>query len=237
MYARSYVLFDGDTVNLNSYDRTYNYLEMTEAAIKEQKPDGRRLRGDRNRAAILDQSVRIAGVEGLDGLTFGRVALAAAVPKSTLAALFKDREELQLQTLRYGAEAFADALRRRLRSRSGSLGQLRALCDAWFELLEEDQFPGGCLVTAVSAEYRARPGAIQQLVAEYLEAWQRTLFDAAQEAQKAGGLAPDVDLKQLTFEILAFQGAAHVNAADRRRAGRAIDTLLDRVQRKVSRRA
>jgi AcrR family transcriptional regulator len=210
---------------------------MRQAAIKEQKPDGRRLRGDRNRAAILNHSMRIAGVEGLDGLTFGRVALAAALPKSTLAALFKDREELQLQTLRFGAEAFADALRARLRSRSGSLGRLRALCDAWFELLEEDQFPGGCLVTAVSAEYRARPGAIQQLVAEYQQTWERTLFHAAQEARETGGLAHSVDLKQLTFEILAFQGAAHVNAANRRRAGRAIDSLLDRVQRKAAGRA
>ncbi|MBR0694029.1 TetR family transcriptional regulator C-terminal domain-containing protein [Bradyrhizobium lablabi] len=180
--------------------------------------------------------MHIAGVEGLEGLTFGGVALAAAVPKSTLAALFKDREELQLQTLRFGAEAFADALRGRLRTRSGALGRLRGLCDAWFELLEEDQFPGGCLVTAVSAEYRARPGAVQQLVAGYQEAWRKTLFAAAQEAQKEGSLEPHVDLKQLTFEILAFQGAAHVNAADRRRAGRAIDRLLDRAQRKASRR-
>jgi AcrR family transcriptional regulator len=207
------------------------------AVVKDQKPDGRRIRGDRTRAAILEQAARIAGVEGLEGLTFGRVALAAAVPKSTLAALFKDREELQAQTLRFGADAFAGALRARLRDRPGPLGRLKALCDAWFELLEDKQFPGGCIVTAVSAEYRARPGSIRQLVMEYQETWRKALFSAAQEAQKEGSLDSDVDLKQLVFEILAFQGAAHVNASDRRRAQRAVHMLLERAQRKASRRA
>ena len=210
---------------------------MTEAAIKDQKPDGRRVRGDRTRTAVLEQAALMAGVEGLEGLTFGRVALAAAVPKSTLATLFKDREELQSHTLRFGADAFADALRARLRNRSGPLGRLRALCDAWFGLLEDEQFPGGCIVTAVSAEYRARPGVIQQLVTEYQDAWRKALFSAAQEAQKEGELDSDVDLKQLIFEILAFQGAAHVNASDRRRALRAVHILLDRSQPKSSRRS
>jgi AcrR family transcriptional regulator len=205
---------------------------MTIFTIKGQKPDGRRARGDRTRAGILEHSMRIAGVEGLEGLTFGRVALAAAVPKSTLAALFKDREELQLQTLRFGADAFAEALRARLRNRTGALSRLRALCDAWFELIEDDQFPGGCLVTAVSAEYRARPGAIQQLVSEHQETWRKAILSAAQEAQKEGSLEPQVDLKQLTYEILAFQGSAHVNAPDRRRAARAVHMLLDRAQGK-----
>jgi hypothetical protein len=100
-------------------------------------------------------------------------------------------------------------------------------------LLEDEQFPGGCIVTAVSAEYRARPGAIRQLVTEYQDAWRKALYSAAQEAQKEGGLDPDVDLKQLIFEILAYQAAAHANASDRRRAQRAVHLLLDRSQQKT----
>lgn len=209
---------------------------MTEPAFKDQRLDGRKARGDRTRGAVLEQAVRIAEVEGLEGLTFGRVALAAGVPKSTLAALFKDREELQLQTLRFGAEAFATALKSRVRNRSGALGRLKALCDAWFELIDDEQFPGGCLVTAVSSEYRARPGALQQMVAHYQEAWRKALLFAAQEAQKDGELSPDLDLKQLVFEILAFQGAAHVSVPERKRAQRAVNVALERAQRRSSRR-
>ena len=77
-------------------------------------PDGRRARGDRTRQAVLKHAIEITAAEGLEGLTFGRVAQAAGVPKSTLQVLFKDRESLQLQTLAAAADEFAVGIRERL---------------------------------------------------------------------------------------------------------------------------
>ena len=176
------------------------------------KPDGRRVRGDRTRQAVLDQAVRIASVEGLEGLTFGRVAEAAGVPKSTLQALFKDREALQSQTLSAGAEAFAAGIRARLPKNANAFENLVALCHAWFDLIRDSELPGGCLVTAATTEYRARPGTLQALVAMHRDRWRAALLASAQAAQREGALRDDLDLDQLVFEILAFQGLANASA-------------------------
>lgn len=216
---------------MNLDDRSCNFLPMSATIPRSERPDGRRVRGDRTRAAVLEQAAKIAGIEGLEGITFGRVALVANVPKSTLANLFQDREDLQLQTLRFGADAFAAALRAKMRARRGALGALKALCDAWFQLLEDEEFPGGCIVTAVAGEYRARPGAIQSLVTEYREIWRQALLSATMQAKGEGALAPNADPQQIVFEIVAFQEAAHVRTADRLRAQRAVSALIDRIQR------
>ena len=199
------------------------------------KPDGRRVRGERTRQAVLNQAVRIASVEGLEGLTIGRVAQAAGVPKSTLQALFKDREALQFQTLSAGAEAFAAGIRARLPKNVDAFENLVALCRAWFDLVSDSELPGGCLVTAATAEYRARPGTIQTLVAAHRDRWRAALLASAQAARREGALRDDLDLDQLVFEILAFQGSANVStiepvANELNRARCSVDSLLERAR-------
>ena len=199
------------------------------------KTDGRRLRGERTRQAVLTEAIRIASAEGLEGLTFGRVAQAAGIPKSTLQVLFKDREALQSQTLSAGAEAFADGIRARLPKHVGAFEHLVALCHAWFDLVSDGALPGGCLVTAATAEYRARPGTIQTLVATHRDRWRDVLLTSAHTAQKEGALRDDVDVEQLVFEILAFQGSANVSnpepaLSDLDRARRSVDNLLERAK-------
>jgi AcrR family transcriptional regulator len=211
---------------------------MPTSPTPEIKQDGRRLRGDRTRHTVLAQAVAIALVEGLEGLTFGRVASAAEVPKSTIQALFKDREMLQLQTLDASADAFAANLRARLPEQASATALLKALCDGWFDLAGDGSCPGTCLVTAATTEYRARPGAIHTRVAELRALWQGTLLATAQAAMLEGGLDEQVDPEQLVFEILAFETMANLGAAGSvsssglHLARRSVDALLERARRK-----
>lgn len=206
--------------------------QPTPAALR---PDGRRARGDRTRHTVLKHAMEIAATEGLEGLTFGGIASAAGVPKSTLQVLFKDRETLQLQTLTTAADEFAAGIRERLPADKTAFERLRTLCDAWFDLVSSGVLAGGCPVTAATAEYRARPGAIQTLVGEHRARWRAALTGAVKAAQEEGSLRPDVDPQQVVFEILAFQAAANVNAGDSaapdmRRARRGVHALLDRAR-------
>lgn len=202
--------------------------DLTEKAV-----DGRRARGDRTRQAVLAHAVRIAGCDGLEALSFGRVALAAGAPKSTLQTLFKDREALQIQVLDAGAAAFAEGLRVRLAPAGTPLQRLRALCVAWFDLIEGCETPGGCLVTAAAAEFRCRDGALAEQAAMHQARWRDAVTAAVQAAKDAGELRGDIDVSQLVFEILAFQGAAnlvagHVEAPELAHARRAVESLLAR---------
>ena len=61
-------------------------------------------KGARTRGSILEMAVDIASVEGLEGLSIGRLAAATGMSKSGLFAHFGSKEELQLATIE-GARA------------------------------------------------------------------------------------------------------------------------------------
>src|ERR1035441_3014787 len=67
--------------------------------VEEGPTDGRRARGMRSRAAVLERSVQMASRDGLEGLTIGALATELEVHKSSVFALFGSKEELQLATL------------------------------------------------------------------------------------------------------------------------------------------
>src|SRR5215212_6872170 len=70
--------------------------------------DGRRVRGDNTRRAILRRAMQIASVDGLDGLSLAGLAADLEMSKSGLFAHFGSKEELQLSTLRAARRVFSD---------------------------------------------------------------------------------------------------------------------------------
>lgn len=172
------------------------------------KEDGRRARGNRTRDAALVKAVAVASTEGIEGLTFGRIASLAEMPKATIQEVFSTRESLQIQTLQYGSARFAAAIQARLDGTLRGMALLRALVSAWFAAVEESA-PGGCLVTAIMSELRARPGPLLDALLAEREKWTAALSAAARDAAKSGELAGNIDPDQLVFELLAFQSLAN----------------------------
>src|SRR5437868_12001799 len=104
----------------------------------------RRSDGDKSRAAILDAAAKLATIEGLDGLSIGRLADHIGMSKSGLYAHFGSKEELQLAAVDTAVEIFADAVIRPAREVEGAFARLEALCENFFGYLEKPVFPGGC---------------------------------------------------------------------------------------------
>lgn len=69
--------------------------------------DGRVERGNQTRRLVLDRTMDIASVEGLEGLSLGRIATELKLSKSGVFALFGSKEELQLATVRAAADVYA----------------------------------------------------------------------------------------------------------------------------------
>ena len=62
--------------------------------------------GVRSRRTILEAAAMLATVEGLDGLSIGRLADHIGMSKSGLFAHFGSKEELQLATIEMAVELF-----------------------------------------------------------------------------------------------------------------------------------
>ena len=159
------------------------------------------MKGERTRQSILERAVDLASLEGLEGLTIGRLAEELGMSKSGLFAHFGSKEELQLATVeaashRYIAEIFTPALRA-----PRGYPRLIAICDAWLAYVQRGVFPGGCFFAAASFEFDSRPGAVRDLVRRMMDDWIGALEKAIRMAQDEGHISSEVDPAQLAFEL------------------------------------
>ena len=184
------------------------------------------------RSAILDVAVAVASVEGLEGLTIGRLAEMTGMSKSGLIGHFGDKERLQLATVDAAVQMFTAAVWEPLAARRPGLSRLRALIAAWLAYARNEVFPGGCFLSAASFEFDDRPGPVRDAVAAAVRQWLDLLEREAINARSAGDLSPDTRPDQLAFEINALLMAANWSnrlLADPRsfsRARAAIDARL-----------
>ncbi len=168
-------------------------------------------KGQRTRAAILDEAARLATVEGLERLSIGGLADATGMSKSGLYAHFGSKRELQLATIEAARETFmAEVLRPALAAPKG-IERLLAACEAFLSHVERRVFPGGCFFAAAAAEVGTRTGPVRDAVAAQQHDWITLLERLAREAEERGELGPGVDPAQLAFELNAVLVAANTS--------------------------
>ncbi|MFC8506531.1 TetR/AcrR family transcriptional regulator [Streptomyces sp. NPDC057411] len=191
------------------------------------RTDGRVERGNQTRRLVLGRTMDIASVEGLEGLSLGRIATELKQSKSGVFARFGSKEELQLATVRAAAAVIA----RRVVTPPAELppgpGKVWALCRNWLDYSAERVFAGGCFFSAVSAEFDARTGPVHDAVSAEFDARTGPVHDAVsaarrewiayvertiEEAREAGGLVEDADAGQLAFEIIALRESANAHS-------------------------
>ena len=158
-------------------------------------------KGEQTRAAILDTAVNLASVEGLEGLTIGRLATTMSMSKSGLFGHFGSKEDLQLATVDAAREIFiAEVITPALKAPRG-LQRLWALCDYWLNYMEREIFPGGCFFMSASFEFDHRPGPVKDAIVANMREWLNYLTVATQMAQAQDEIPASVDTEQLVFEL------------------------------------
>jgi AcrR family transcriptional regulator len=163
----------------------------------------RRPRGLKTRRAILRKAVNIASLEGLEGLTIGKLAGTLRISKSGLFAHFGSKEDLQCAVVDEARDIFVEKVVLPATKLHG-LRLLRALCVNWLAYGERKTFPGGCFFSAASLEFDDRPGPVRDRIVGLMKKWLENLEHAARDAQSAGEIRKDVDIRQLAFEIQAL---------------------------------
>lgn len=199
--------------------------------MSEQVADGRVRRGDRTRRLVLRRAVDVASIEGLEGLSIGRLATELSMSKSGLIAHFGTKEQLQLATIRAARAIFASTVVEPALERPPGLARLRVLLDAWLEYSSDRRFPGGCFFAHAAHEYAARPGAIRDALADVDQEWLGLITQAIVEAQEAGEIRADEVADELAFEL-----AAYLDSANLRSLLLGSSDVYDRARRAVDRR-
>ena len=191
------------------------------------------MKGARTKHGILERAVDIASVEGLAGLTIGRLAEELEMSKSGLFAHFGSKEELQLATVEAARQRFVDEMFRPALKAARGYPRLLAICRSWLAYIKRDVFPGGCFFAAASFEFDGRPGPIRDAVVAAMDVWLDALEKAIRMAKEEGHLDRGVDVKQLAFELNAiFFGAnfSYQMRDDKRAISRAWKAIEDRLE-------
>ena len=191
-------------------------------------------KGERTRATILDEALRIVSKAGLDGLTIGTLADATGMSKSGLFAHFGSREDLLLAVLAHGQAEFTEVVFQPAMAKPRGLPRLRAMFVNWLDWTESAELPGGCPMIGGASEYDDKPGPVRDLLAGGQRAWIETLKRAVRQAVEEDQLARDTDPEQIAFEIFGIALVVHHHRRllgyrkARERALVALDALLER---------
>jgi AcrR family transcriptional regulator len=171
--------------------------------------DGRLMRGEQTRRRILQHAMDIASLDGLEGLSIGRLATELKVSKSGLFAHFGSKEELQLAVVGSAVDLFVAEVIEPAMDEPPGLPRLLKLCDEWLDYVARRVFPGGCFFYAAGAEFDCRPGRVRDALAAVKRDWVGLYRRTVRDAQQLGEIHGDVDPTQIAFELDAMVGAAN----------------------------
>lgn len=153
------------------------------------------------RHAILSRAADIGSMEGLRGITIGRLATDLGMSKAGVVGQFGSKEALQLATIELASEMFREAVWVPVRDEQPGLPRLIAICRSWVAYLSEPPFTGGCFLALTSMEYGAQTGAVHDDLAAVMARWRRVLLRDIRQAVADGDLPADTDPEQVAFVI------------------------------------
>lgn len=160
--------------------------------------------GERSRRTILDAAAKLATVEGLEGLSIGRLAEHIGMSKSGLYAHFGSKEELQLAAIETADAIFDVEVVAPAEQEATPLAKVEVLCEKFLSHIERGVFPGGCFFASAAAEFDTHPGPVRERISEFQLGWTDRLVELVREAQAEGELSAEEDPDQLVFELNGY---------------------------------
>ncbi|WP_203779294.1 TetR/AcrR family transcriptional regulator [Paractinoplanes rishiriensis] len=155
--------------------------------------DGRLLRGDRTRTAVLDRALLLATTDGLEGLSLGQLAEALGISKSGLFAHWRSKESLQLAVIDHARRQWIEEVIQPALAAPRGVRRLWRVHRLRLAFYEAGRLPGGCFFANANFEFNVRPGAVRDRLGAQLADWMAFLTGLAAEAVAAGDLRPEAD--------------------------------------------
>jgi AcrR family transcriptional regulator len=191
-----------------------------------------KVKGIITRARIVETALRAASVDGLEGITLGKVAADVGMSKSGLFAHFDSKEALQVDVLTAAAEKFTEVVVTPALAAPRGEPRLRALFERWLEWEQHESLPGGCVFMHAAAELDDRPGPARDALVDQQRRWLETLAKAVQMTVDQGHFRPDVDPALVAFQlygiVLGYYHSARLlrDPGAKAHAARAFDALI-----------
>ncbi|MDB5349800.1 MAG: transcriptional regulator [Planctomycetota bacterium] len=153
------------------------------------------------RNIFLEKGYNHAGIEA--------ILQVAGVPKGSFYNYFGSKEDFGLQVINQFARGYNEELEQFLANSSlGPLGRLRAYFESIIDRLDSIECRNGCLVGNLSQEMADQSEVFRARLEEIFECWVDRYADCLAQAQEAGEIPSDLDVRELAeFLLNSWQGA------------------------------
>ena len=169
-------------------------------------------KGTLTRARIVETALRAASVDGLEGISLGKLAADIGMSKSGLFAHFDSKEALQVDVIHAAAEKFSAVVVTPALTAPRGEPRLRALFEHWLEWEQNESLPGGCVFMHAAAELDDRPGPVRDTLVAHQRQWLEALAKAVRLTVDAGHFRPDVDPALFAFQLYGIVVAYYHSA-------------------------
>lgn len=166
-------------------------------------------KGDLTRQAILERAAQIASVEGLRGITIGRLADELKLSKSGLFAHVRSKEGLEVLVVELAGERFVEAVARPAMAAPRGEPRLRAIFERWLRWPQLSELPGGCFFVAAAAELDDRPGPARDRLVALQRDWLDLIANTTRVAIKEGHFRKEIEPESLAQDLYGIMLACH----------------------------
>jgi AcrR family transcriptional regulator len=161
-------------------------------------------KGAATRDRIIESALRTASVEGLEGISLGRLASDVGMSKSGLFAHFQSKEALQVDVLEAAARKFAQVVIEPALAAPRGEPRVRSLFERWLAWERHESLPGGCVFVHAAAELDDRPGPARDALVGWQRQWLQVLARAARIAVDEGHFRAGLDADLFAFQQLGL---------------------------------
>lgn len=190
-------------------------------------------RGEDTRARILDRAMEMASIDGLQGLTIGRLSADLKLSKSGLFAHFGSKEKLQQAVLQETEERFVKEVLIPAFKKPRGEPRILAVMDNWMKWISRSDVSGGCLLIGSAIELDDKPGPTRDHLVTSQKRFLKGMARSAKIAVEEGHFRADLEPEQFAFElfsiVLGFHHASRLvqDKKAKARAKMAVNRLLE----------
>lgn len=185
-------------------------------------------KGSITRDRIVESAFAMATVDGLEGVTIGRLAADVGMSKSGLFAHFHSKTDLDLAIIDAAVQKFVAVVIQPALEAPRGLPRVRALFERWLVWERRSDVPGGCPFVQFAAELDDRPGPARDAYVDSQRRWLEVLARAARLAVEVGHFRRGLDVERFAAQfhgILLTYAYLHRVLGDRRAESFARATL------------
>jgi AcrR family transcriptional regulator len=147
-------------------------------------------KGERTKAAILDQAVQVFSVRGFGSMSMDELTRATGLTKGGIYNHFGSKDELALEVFDHSVAMMRERFRQSLEGKRTTRTRLEAAINLFSSLIDEPMFEGGCVLLTTAVEADDTHPALRERAQRAFDDWRTFIIRTVEKGRQLG----DVDL-------------------------------------------